>query len=102
MYKNFDVSCGMPSRLYRSLTEIRRDMSRISEDIRVANEQINLRSLLTELLDNSRYQKPEEMVLDLKEAVDCAQGALKRLSELKEELCALEEELCDTRCVLGV
>ena len=52
MYKNFDVSCGMPSRLYRSLTEIRRDMSRISEDIRVANEQINLRSLLTELLDN--------------------------------------------------
>ena len=102
MYRNYDSVGGMPARLYRSLGEIRSDMRRIGEDIREANEQLNLRSLLTELLDSSRKLKPEQLVFDLEEAVEAARGALSRLSELKDELYALEEELTDTRCAMGV
>lgn len=102
MYRSYDIENGMPPHLYRSLTEIRKDMRRISSEITHTNQKLNIRSILTELIDDSRNDKPESFILDLEEIVGEAREALDRLSGLEEELTALREELRVTRCAMGV
>ena len=102
MYRSYDVQNAMPPHLYRTLTEIRRDMSRISKEIADTNQRLNIRSMLIELIDESRSEKPENFILDLEEMVGEAREALNKLGELEEELTVLREELRMTRCAMGV
>ena len=102
MYRSCDFQNGMPPHLYRSLTEIRRDMSRISKEIADTNQRLNIRSMLIELIDDSRSQRNESFILDLEEIVGEAREALDRLGGLEDELTALREELRSTRCAMGV
>ncbi len=102
MQRSYDFQNGMPPHLYRSLTEIRRDMSRISREIADTNQRLNIRSMLIELINESRSQKPQNFILDLEEIVGEAREALDRLGGLEEELTALREELRTTRCAMGV
>ena len=102
MYRSYDLDNGMPPHLYRSLTEIRRDMCKISKEIAETNQRLNLRSMLIELIDGSRTKGNDSLILDLEEIVGEARDALDRLKGLEEELTALREELRMTRCAVGV
>lgn len=102
MYKGYDFKSGMPPHLYRTLTEIRRDMNRISKEIADTNEKLNIRSMLIELLNESRYEKPRSIIPELEDIVGEAREALDRLTALQEELVMLDEELRATKCTMGV
>ena len=95
------IESGVPTRIYRSLGEIRRDINRIKEGIVVTNDQLNIRSLLLEVLSGAEYSSPELLIPELYEAIAEAKDALSVLTGLKEELSTLEEELEETRCVIG-
>lgn len=95
------IESGLPTRIYRSLGEIRRDINVIKERIDYTDEQLNIRSLLLELLSGARYSNPEVLIPELYEAITEANEALESLLKLKEELLALEEELEETKCVIG-
>ena len=95
------IESGLPTRIYRSLGEIRWDINVIKERIDNTDEQLNIRSLLLELLSGAKYSNPEVLIPELYEAITEANEALLSLQKLKEELLALEEELEETKCVIG-
>lgn len=95
------IDTGTPTRIYRSLSEIKRDINLIKERIFLTDERINIRALLLELLSSARCFSPEVLIPELKEAIDEANDALELLLRLREELSALEEEMEETVCVIG-
>ena len=97
----YDADLGM-LRVYRTPVEIREDMDRIRGSIEETNERLNPRSLICNMLHESKYGDPREIVLDLEEAVSCAREALIRLGELQGELASLEVELRETRWAMGL
>ena len=101
MYRKYDSKNGIGARIYRSPSEIRKDIKRISEEIDDTLSMINIRSLLIEILSGENLASPEKMIPDLEEAIYEAKGALENMKGLKEELCLLEEELEETRCKVG-
>ena len=102
MYRSYDFKSGMPPHIYRSLTEIRTDMGKISGEIAATNQKLNIRSMLMDLISRERCEKPKSIIPELEEIVGEAREALDRLAELEEELTALHEELRSTRCAMGV
>jgi hypothetical protein len=101
MVINSTIESGVPTRIYRTLGEIRRDINVIRERIESTDEQLNIRSLLLEVLSGAEYSTPELLIPELYEAIAEAKSALSSLTKLKEELLVLEEELEETRCVIG-
>ena len=101
MYRSYDMENGLPPRIYRSVDEIRRDISRINERIDETNDMLNIRSLLLDMLIGDGRTPPEELIPELELAIDDAKRALLSLSEFKEELSLLEEELNETKCMIG-
>lgn len=100
MLRTYDMIKGIPPRIYRTPAEIRRDIEEISERIESANESLNIRSLITELLCGGE-EPPERLIPELYEVVSEANAALSALEELNAELDALREELCEVRCLFG-
>ena len=94
MLKEANSYFGIPHRIYRSVTEIRRDMESISERIKDANERLNLRSLLLDFIDKDREGAPSHpafWIPELEIALSEARRAYSSLSELNLELTMLEE-----------
>ena len=104
MYRGCDSGIGAPARVYRTVGEIRREMRAISEQIRRANECLNLRSLLLDMINEERLSPDSAAIWipELESAISEARGAYDDLSELHEELSVLREELRETRCAMGV
>ena len=105
MLKDANSYFGIPARIYRSATEIRRDMENISDRINDANEKLNLRSLLVDFIDVGRdaYSgHPAFWIPELEAALREARAAYESLSALNLELTMLEEELRETRCAMGL
>ncbi len=104
MYRESDSLGGIPARVYRTVGEIRRDMRSISERIRAANECLNLREMLLDMINEERItpDSAAEWIPELEDAISEAKAAYYDLNELHEELSELREELSETRCAMGV
>lgn len=100
MYTCMDPINGHPPRLYRSPSEIHRDMIRISARIRENEEMLSVHNLLIEMIPTWAEQSPEKWIPELEATVAEARDALDNLSRLQ---CALEQlslELEDVRCMM--
>ena len=101
MYYEGNFETGRPSRIYRTVSEIRRDMNIITDKIKESEERINIRELLLELLSGGAESDPKMLIPELYEAITEAKEALSELKTLSEELSDLREELVETRCMFG-
>lgn len=105
MFREGNYYTGDPARVYRSAREIRRDMHSISIRIKEANERLNLRSILIDIISDLPSQvnrDPSFWISELEAAITDAREAYDMLSGLNEELSMLEEELLETRCAMGI
>ena len=93
---------GTVSRIYRSPSEIRDEMNEIKAKISEANETLSVHNLLMEVMSEWATKEPEKWIGELEETLDFAKESLAELTELKEALDALREELEVTRWALGL
>ena len=101
MLKLADVSAGLPITLYRTATEIRRDIALIKEKIKAINDKLNLRALLMDILSDERtVTEPGYWIPELTAALREASDAEERLLGLEAELNDLHEELRQTKWAL--
>lgn len=91
---------GMPARLYRAPEEIRRDIRRITEKIKEADEMLSVRSILLDLVSECLVSDPHKWIPELRETALLADESLRAMKRLCESLGYLEEELEDTLCAL--
>ena len=98
------MSAGEPARIYRTTTEIRRDMERISDKIKEANDRLSVRSILLDLVDATRDEgdNPAYWIPELTAALEEARAAYESLCEFKDELSALYEEMRETRWAMRI
>ena len=100
MYSCMNTSNGMPPRLYRSPSEIHRDMISISARIRENEEMLSVHNLLIEMIPTWAESSPEKWIPELQETLAEAEDALENLKKLKSALEELASELEDVRCML--
>ena len=79
MYSCMNINEGAPARLYRSPSEIRRDMTRISRTIRENEEMLSVHNLLIEMIPEWADKSPETWIPELEEIVDDANEAMDNL-----------------------
>lgn len=98
MFVNANVYEGIPARLYRSPCEIRRDMLKISKQIKEADEMLSIHNILMEMLSECAVGEPERWIPELEEIVAEARNSLDNMKRfnlaLSELSCELEETLC--------
>ena len=96
-YTNYSAYEGEPVRLYRTPEEIRRDISEIKDKIKETGRMLNTRHILTEMISCLAEGDPEAWIPALGKIVDEAESSLSLLTELRETLGELGEELRDTK-----
>lgn len=101
MYSVTNIHEGSPPRLYRSTEEIRRDMMKISTQIRENEEKISLHNLIMEMLPSLAEKDPEKWISQLRETICEADEALDNLKRLKFALDELVTELDEVRRMMG-
>lgn len=101
MYSCMNTTEGMPPRLYRSPTEIHRDMITISARIRENEEMLSVHNLLIEMIPTWAEQSPERWIPELEATVDEAREALENLKKLQYALELLAGELEEVRCMMN-
>ena len=101
-FRNYSTYEGEPARLYRSPNEIRKDIFEIKTKIESMDSKLNIRNVLTAMIDVSLDQDPEKWIIALSEIVDDAEQTLDTLKRLRETLDLLSEELEDTKWALGI
>ena len=101
MYSCMNLTEGTPPRLYRSTTEIHRDMLRISAVIAEQEEMLSVHNLLLEMIPTWAEQSPERWIPELEETVAEATDALANLRRLQSALEELRRELEDVRCMMN-
>ena len=84
--------------LYKSADSISEDISAIREKIGEVKRSFSIRELLLGMVSDTRERGDKEWLYDLEALLGEAESAYKRLSELREELTYLEEELGEARC----
>ena len=102
MLRYCDFESGEATRLYRDPGEIRRDMDRINSEIKRTSAMFNIRNMLIELLMRSEGENEEKTIEELELLVEEAKSALEELTELKNSLSGLCEELEETRWEMGI
>ena len=100
MYSCMNLTEGMPPRLYRSPSEIHRDIIRISARIRENEEMLSVHNLLLEMIPTWAEQSPERWIPELEETVAEAGEALENLKRLQQALEELRSELEEVRCMM--
>lgn len=100
-FANCSTYEGERARLYRSPERIREDISEIKSKIESVNSMLNIRNILTEMIDTCAYGEPENWIPLLSDIVCDAEDTLHQLKTLKESLDILSVELEDTQWVLG-
>ena len=100
MYTCMNAEEGIPPRLYRSPSEIHRDMLRISAEIKQNEEMLSVHNLLIEMIPTWAEQAPESWIPELEETVAEANEALINLRTLQIALEELKEELEEVRCMM--
>ena len=87
-----------PAFLYKSPDALREDISRIRETIGEVKRSFSIRELLLGMANDGIERRPSEWIYDLEAMLGEAESAYRRLTELREELSFLEEELSEARC----
>lgn len=98
MLKGNLLCSDKPDFLYRSADSIREDISLIREKIGEVKRSFSIRELLLGMLSEARERKPLEWIYDLEALLGEAEIAYSKLSQLREELNFLEEELGEAKC----
>ncbi len=88
---------GIPARLYRSVSEIRRDMEIIEEKIRETEEKLSVHSLISGIMESGSRVIDKSVILTLEIVVADAENSLFRLERLRDAMNYLEEELSEVR-----
>lgn len=99
MYTLMNNVEGCAARLYRSPSEIRRDVESISEKIEETSDMLSVHNLLIEMIPLWAEESPEKWIPELEDTLAEAAAALETLKEFKETLEELKEELEDARCL---
>ncbi len=100
MYTCMNPTEGLPPRLYRSPSEIHRDMICISAKIRENEEMLSVHNILIEMIPTWAEQSPEVWLPELEATVEEAKEALDRLRKLQSALELLAAELEEVRCMM--
>ena len=87
---------GESVRLYRSTEEIKRDIADIRKRIDKANEMLNARNILTEMMEAMALGEPRKFLPELEQIVADANVTLGDLTQLNDSLTLLAAELRDT------
>lgn len=101
-FKNYSTYEGERARLYRSPERIREDICEVKTKISSIDSMLNIRNIVTEMIDRCAAGDPENWVPVLAEIAADAEDSLSSLKSLKEMLVILAEELEDTRWALGM
>ena len=101
-FRNYSTYEGEPARLYRSPDKIKQDIFEIKTKIESVNAKLNIRSILTEVMDECAYGEAEKWIPVLSDIVFEAEETLNDLKSLRESLDSLREELEDTKWALGI
>ncbi len=101
-FRNYSTYEGEPARLYRSPDKIREDICEIKTRIKAVDSKLNIRNILTEVMDECAFSEPEKWIPALAAIVEDAEEMLDRLKSLRESLDLLGEELEDTKWALGI
>ena len=92
---------GASARIYRRPADIRSDIAEIKARIAETDNMINVRSLLLDALCEFSEDEPDRWLPEIEEIVEEARETLKSLSALERTLAELEDELRQTRWVMG-
>ena len=101
MYSCMNPTEGMPPRLYRTPSEIHRDIISISSRIRENEEMLSVHNLLIEMIPTWAEQSPERWIPELEATVAEAGEALENLKKLQFALEELKIELEEVRCMMN-
>ena len=101
-FRNYSTYEGEPARLYRSPDMIRKDIFAIKTKIESVDSMLNVRSILTSMIDECAAGGPEKWIPALSAIVADAEESLDKLKRLRESLDVLCEELEDTKWALGI
>ena len=88
--------------MYRTPTEIRRDIEAVNIRINEIKNRLNVRNLLGELLEISLKASTESCISDLEEVVAEARDMIEELATLKDTLAELSCELEETKWEIGL
>ena len=100
-FRNYSNYEGEAARLYRAPNTIREDILEIRKKIEAVDSMLNVRDILSAVIDEYADGEPEKWVSALNEIVIDAEETLDRLKKLRECLDGLCEELEDTVWALG-
>ena len=101
-FRNYSTYEGERARIYRSPEKIREDIFEIRKKIESVDRMLNIRNILTDVIDKYANGEPEKWIPALSDIVADAEETLDRLKRLRENLDALSEELEDTKWAIGV
>ena len=93
---------GIPSRLYRTPSEIKRDISRVRTQLEEIGEMLSIHNLLINLVSEFATSEPKKWIPELEETVAEAKDALEKARELEELLNDLSAELREARWASAV
>ena len=96
MIRGENLSEGCGCRMYRTPSEIRRDMESVNLRISEINAALNVRNLLGEMLELSVRMSTEKCIEELEEIVGEARDMIDELGRLKDTLVELADELEET------
>ena len=101
-FRNYSSYEGEPARIYRSPERIREDIFGIKTKIESVKAMLNVRDILTAVIDEYAKGEPERWIPALSDIVAEAEDTLDRLKKLREDLDILSEELEDTVWALAM
>lgn len=100
MYSYSSTYEGEPPRLYRTPSEIRRDMNCIAEKIKETESMLSAHNLLCEMIPAWAEESPERWIPELCDIVAEAEEAVENLKLLKLALEELSLELGEVLCMI--
>ncbi len=102
LYRRYDTDFGKGACLYRDTAEIYSDIRDLREQIALIKDNFNHRELLLGIINDERCKNPKELIKSLEDLVVKAEETALEISNLKDELTVLEEELRETRCAFRI
>jgi hypothetical protein len=102
MYRTENLYEGEPAYLYRSPSAIKNDIREITLKIKEAEDMLNIRSLLMDMLSAAAEQSPKKWIPEIEEVVAEAAETLAELRALKDSLDELYSEWREAKCVSGI
>lgn len=102
MYRTCDVTQGEAGRLYRTPAEIRQDIAEISAKISLANEMLNVRNMLMEMLAESGGKPIEVFLMELEDMIGSARDMIRQVCSMRDTMEDLAIELEDAKWAMRI